>query len=835
MKILNVSLVFLFSWVAIYSTAQERIVSGKVTDATSGDPVPFANIVFQNSTIGTTTNFDGKFSISTTMSFDSLMASYIGYKTKVKLVAKGNQTINFQLEEDVVSLQEVVIQAGENPAFEILRNVVKHKKENNKAKLDAYEYETYTKIELDVDNISEKFKSRKIMQKITQVMDSVEQLAGEDGKPILPVFISESISNYYYRKNPELKKEHILKTKVSGLGVEDGSFSSQYIGSTFQEYNFYKNWLSIVSKEFVSPIADGWRVFYEYDLTDSLYIDDHYCYRIDFSPKSKQDLAFTGTIWITKKEFALKQIDVTINKTANLNYIEKIKIQQELEPTTAGAWIPSKNRVLLDIGEITKNMAGMLAKFYTSNTKIVINKPKDISFFDLPIVVSEDYKMDNNKEYWDKARHEPLSDAELNVYSMIDTLVNIPVVKTYTEIIRIAVEGYFEAGPIDIGPYSSVYANNTVEGHRFQLGFRTNFNFNKKWVFGGRLAYGTNDEMFKYRIFTDVILSRTKWTKVGVSYTEDIDQVGLTEADLLGNSVFLAASKFGTLVKPYNYKEARFIFEREMVKGFTQKIIFKNRVFNPIDGDFDFAYYTNPEDVNSDIAANFSSTEIVFESSFTPGQVYLQAENERLILKSGKWPAITVRYTQGFKGALSSDFEYQKLALNVKKSFKMGFFGVSKLSATGEHIFSKLPYPLLKVHIGNQSSFYTTAAYNLMRFSEFVSDQYVSVKYNHHFEGFILNRIPLINKLKWRLLGTANLLYGNLSEQNKNIIPPFDLEGDIVKQPGFLRSTTPYLEVGYGVENIFKVGRVDFLHRLTYLDNPEASNFGIKISFQFIL
>ncbi|MDH5474126.1 MAG: DUF5686 and carboxypeptidase regulatory-like domain-containing protein [Cyclobacteriaceae bacterium] len=834
MRKVALQITLFFSFITFYCEAQQLTITGKVTDAATGDPVPFANVVFYNSTVGSTTDFVGKFSISTDkFPSDSLMVSYIGYKTKIKYIINKSQVINFQLEEDVVSLQEVLVLSGEDPAFEILRNVVKHKKNNDKNKLEGYEYETYTKIELDVDNISEKFKNRKIMQKITQVMDSVEQLAGEDGKPVLPVFISESISNYYYRKTPELKKEHILKTKVTGVGVEDGSFSSQYIGSSFQEYNFYDNWLDIVTKEFVSPIADGWKLYYEYDLTDSVYIDGHFCYRLDFNPKSEQDLAFTGTMWITKNEFALKQIDATVNKTANLNYIEKIKIQQELSPTESGAWIPSKNRVLLDIGEVTKKTAGMLAKFYTSNKNIVVNKPKDISFFDIPIEVSEDYKMDNNVAYWDNIRHEPLSTSELNVYSMIDTLVNIPVVKTYTEIIKIAVEGYYSVGKIDIGPYSSMYANNTVEGHRFQLGMRTNFN--EKWIFGGRLAYGINDDKFKYRIFSDAILSRKKWTKIGLSYTEDIDQVGLTEADLLGNSVFLAASKFGTLVKPYNYQEARFLFERELFKGFTQRIVFKNRNFQPIDNHFDFAYYTNPEEVNSTIATNFNSTEIVVESSFTPGQLYLQSNNERLVISYGEWPAITARYTLGVKGALGSDFNYQKMALNVRKNFKMGFLGTSKLSISGEHIFSKLPYPLLKVHIGNQSNFYTTAAYNLMRFSEFVSDQYVTLKYNHHFEGFVLNRIPVMKKLKWRLLATGNVLYGSLSEQNKNIIPQFDLQGDLVEEPGFLNKTTPYVEVGYGVENIFKVGRIDFIHRLTYLDNPEASNFGIKISFQFIL
>ena len=190
----------------------------------------------------------------------------------------------------------------------------RNKNYNDKRKLSAYEYDTYTKIEIDVDHITDKFRQRKVVQKITQVLDSIDRIAGEDGKPILPMLITESISKVYYRDDPSLRYENILRSKINGVGVEDGAMVTQLVGSSFQEYNFYQNWLNIVGKEFVSPIADGWRLYYEYDLMDSLYVGEHYCYRLDFFPKSPQDLAFTGSMWITKEGYALKQIDVTMGK-----------------------------------------------------------------------------------------------------------------------------------------------------------------------------------------------------------------------------------------------------------------------------------------------------------------------------------------------------------------------------------------------------------------------------------------------------------------------------------------------------------------------------------------
>ena len=226
---------------------------------------------------------------------------------------------------------------------------------------------SYNKIEFDIDNLTDKFKSRRLVQKVQAVIDSVDRIAGEDGNPVLPIFFSESISKFYFRNNPTLQKENILKTKITGVGIQDGTFVSQLIGSSLQEYNFYQNWLNILNKEFVSPIADGWRYYYDVFLIDSLYIDNYLCYRIDIYPKRDQDLAFSGSIWITKEHYALKRVDLFIDKSANLNFIERIKIQQELERTEAGPWIPVKSRVLVDVSEVSENYAGLLAKFYTSN------------------------------------------------------------------------------------------------------------------------------------------------------------------------------------------------------------------------------------------------------------------------------------------------------------------------------------------------------------------------------------------------------------------------------------------------------------------------------------
>lgn len=820
-----------------FAGTAQTVVSGKVLDANSGDPIPFANVLFTGTSIGITTDFDGNYTLRTNMPVDSLHASYVGYNPKTKLVKKGvTQVINFQLEELSTNLNEVIITAGENPAFEILRRVDENRKGHDKRRLAAYEYETYTKIEIDIDNMSDKFRNRKIVQKITQVLDSVEVIAGDDGKPILPLFISENVSRLYYRDSPRLKTENILKSKITGIGIEDGDAVTQLVGSSFQEYNFYQHWLNIVEKDFVSPIADVGRLYYEYDLIDSVYINGIYCYRIDFVPKSPQSLAFTGTMWITRHEYALKQIDATVGKQANLNFIEKIKIQQELDPTGDEAWLPIKNRVLIDVSELTKNTAGMLAKFYTSNKKITINKPKEPSFYTQAIVLDENAYANKDEDYWDTLRHEPLSETEKSVYRMIDTLQNIPIVKTYTDIIMLAINGYYEVKQVEIGPILGIFSINDIEGLRIQPGFRTNEHFSKKWMLGMNVGYGLKDEEIKYKFDVTRIFSRKHYTTASLRVRRDLNRVGLDDEALADNYIFLAAQRWGNFRRGYYFDEYRLNLQREFFKGFSQRIAFRYNTFNPA---FNFGYYPNPED-QTHVLNRFETSEILAESRFARDEMFVQGQNMRYSLGVTRWPIITFTYIRGIQGIATSDFDYNKTRLSVDQPIRWGILGSARAKLTGEYIFEALPYPLLAYHIGNETPFYTTATYNLMNYGEFISDRYVSFQYRHNFEGFLLNRVPVMRKLKWRLVGTANVLYGGLSEKNKALLLTDNLfpDGSETLPVGFLNPGKPYIELGYGVENIFKFFRVDFIHRVTYLDHEtdtKVRKFGILFSAQLIL
>ncbi len=832
-------LVLLFILAGTLQTAYSQTtftIRGRITDASTGDPIPFANVALKSTTLGTTSNFDGIYLIKFTPPADSLAATYVGYKSRSKPIKPNisDQIIDIQLSPGETQLREVKIFAGENPAYAILRKIVAAKKNNNPENVSAYEYQSYNKIQIDIDNLSEKVRRNRAVNKMAHIVEQYDEIKGENGETVIPIFISESVSNVYFRNNPRKKKEIIQKTKVSGVGLTDGSLVSQVAGSSFQQYNFYNNWLNILEKDFVSPIADSWKINYEYYLADSIANGDIFDYHIDFGPRREQDLAFTGSFWVDGETFSITQIEANIDKKANLNFIEKIKVQQSYTLNDSSKrWVPEKTRVMIDVDEPTRQTAGMLLKIYSSNSNYIIGHPQNHEFYDTGIELSEKY-LKHDSTYWAKNRPESLTSSEILSFQLVDSLKAIPVVKTYTELLNIFVNGHkkLDKWNVDLGPYLFLYAYNAVEGHRLRLGFRTDPGFSRKWIFNGYGAYGTRDKAFKYGAGMDRILSRKPWTITGISYAKDLERLGVSAETIGPNSMFGAFSRFGAFRRAYWQEDISAYFKREITKGVTASIQVKHRSFKPL---FPFAFKSNPDiGEHSPIKSDYDVTEFNFETRLARRETFLQNDNERISMGNGNSPAFTFRYTLGIKNLLGGDFNYHKLSFQVKQSFRLGILGRTRYNLTLGYIPSTLPYPLLYTPLGNESLFYAENAFNTMKYFEFISDRYVVLRAEHNFEGLLLNRIPLVRKLKWRMLATGKLFYGSISSSNLSLTPSTDAQGNSI--PTFNQlNHIPYIELGYGINNIFKAGRIDFIHRLTYLNNPNATPFSIKMSFWFNL
>lgn len=758
------------------------------------------------------------------------MVRFVGYKTKTKpIVLAKEQVINLQMEPDQLVLSSVVITPGKNPAHRIIRNVWKNKKNHDISRLNSYQFESYTKVEVDIDKLSDKLRNRKVMKPFQYLFDSLQVAAGEDGEAVLPVFVSETLSDMYIKHDPKRRKEIVKATNIQAVGMEDGSFISQFVGSSFHDYNFYKNNITILERTFISPISSESIGYYIHVLEDSLWIGNKWCYQIKLVPRRKQDLVFNGTIWIQDTTFALVKSSLEIGREANLNFVERLKIQQELSPTDAGPWVPSKTRILMDVVEPTEQSFGMLAKLYISNEDVVANPSFGPKFFDDQLIVEVDAQ-DKDKDFWIDNRHEALSAQEQNIHQIVDTLKNFPRLKSYVEVAKMVSSGYFSLTPkIDFGSYLLLYGTNVIERHRFRAGFRTTENMSKYYKLRAYTAYGLRDQRFKYGASLDVFLSRKRWMKAGYQFKHDLEGIGAPDF-YEDDPLIEAAAQLGLLDRMNFVTVHRLWYQMDLHRTLTQKVAFTHKRLRP-EGDFVFAW-TDRQGDGDVLKVDLTVSELSYELKWRPKETKLINGNNRLSVNKHKAPDFIFKYKYGFKGFLGSDFSYHKLGFEMRQIARLGIWGRAEYVGKLNKTFTPLPYLLLDIFPGNETIIRSLETFVMMDFFEFTSDQNIQLFYVHHFDGNLMNRVPLMRKLKWRLVGSYKMAYGTLSDQNKALLPPTDPFGNGVTPINTLDPWKPYMEVGYGFENIFQFVRIQAFHRLTYTQN-RTGNFGVKGSVYF--
>ena len=837
LKRLSYLFFFLFALSTQLIAQQETIITGKVTEVASSIGIPFVTVFFKGTLIGTTTDFEGNYSIKTNKPKDSIYISLLGYQSKAKAVKKGlTQIINFQLNPEALNLSTIEVRPGINPALRIIKNAMENKSKYNRDNLQSVQFISYTKQQADVDNITDRMRKRKIFRPIIAMWDSLDHHEDAERNSNLSVAMSEVISEIYYHKEGEKKRENVNAILVKFVGMKDGTAVSQLTGTDFQNYNFCNNNVALQGKDFLSPLADNAMLFYNYYLIDSMYIDNTKCYRVDVRPKNKKDLAYSGTLWITDTTFALKQLDLEITKDVNFNLVDRARIQQQLIPTEAGPWVPSQTRVMIDYTNITKKFVSMIVHLYNCNRYFVVNKPQEKIFYDTPIQFSED-AITKDSSYWQKERPIQLTTTEKQSYNMIDTMRNIPVVKNAVNILYFLFSGYKDIGPVDFGHYTQIYAYNLYEGTRLRLGFRTNSKFANNWIIRGYGAYGFRDEKFKYNIQLERIITHYPWSKIGVQYRDDIDQIGLNydfsrnmNLAQSPNYLFNTFSQIGNISKLVRKKESRIWYEKYFNTGINTKITFQNISTTPlfpiIFGD-QFTIFQQ---------RNYTITEILLETRLSAKERYIQNGTERISFGNNKSPIVTFNYTLGIKHLLEGDFNYQKASISVSDRIRMSILGFSQVLIKAGKVFSQIPYPLLEIPRGNETFLYANNGFNQMNFFEFVTDQYMETHWHHHFMGLLFNRIPLIKKMELREAIGFDMIYGTLSQKNRN----FNSNNSFT-----IMSDIPYCEANIGIENILDVIKIDFVYRLTYIDdlyttsyslaNPrnKINNWGIKVGLQF--
>lgn len=798
---------------------QITTVKGTVIDGANGELMPFVNVQFKGTTLGTTTDLQGKFTLSAQTSSDSITISFLGYQTQIIAINNGKyNAVNITLQPESVQLFEFIVESDakvedkDPPAIDLMKKVIKHKPENNREKLAAYQYEAYHKVQFNATNISEKMQNRWVMKPFKFVFEDMDSTG-------LPMFITESISEIYYRKNPRATKEVIKATQVAG--VENESVS-QFLGDMYQNVNIYDNFLVIFGKNFASPVADNALGIYNYFIMDTVLIDNDSSIRMQFIPKRKRALTFEGTIWIALEDYAIKQLDLTISDDANINFIEGFSVRQRYDNVgQSNDWMLTKDQleVVFEVAEKSPGLRGIKTSSYDDFT---INQPLSDDFYnaadDVLVLDSAAYQSD---EYWEDNRHEKLSNTETGIYHLVDTIKDLPAFRTYLDLAQMFFTGYKVLGPVELGPYYSMYSFNQIEGNRFRIGGRTSNEFSTRLMLGGHIAYGLKDETFKYGANFQYFLKKNRPRHfIAGSYKKDYEQLGQSANAWTEDNIITSIFRRNPLNKLSGVEEYSIRYNYEWFQGLSHDISLTHRGIWPL-GTLEFNHETMGG--GTEPVGRINTTEIKFSTRFAFREKYVNGEFERVSLGT-KFPVVSSHYTVAMSDFLNGDYTYHKVILTVEDRIRMNRLGFSDVYVEAGKIFSHLPYPLLALHRGNETLSYDPYAFNLMNYYEFASDQFVSLMWTHHFEGLFFNRIPLFAKLKWREVASAKMVYGSLSDTHqKHLIYPDNL----------YELKIPYAEAGVGIENIFKFIRVDALWRLTYLDHANIANFGIRGSVQF--
>lgn len=821
----HIYFVVFLTFCGLASHAQNTRILGSVTDAETNLPVPYANVVFKKSNVGVITDSSGNFVLETKRNFDSLAVSLMGYRSQTLVVNRGvTEEIEILLSPTSFELDMVEIRPGENPAFKILRKVIANKPINTPERLDAYDYEAYHRVQFDLNNFTEKIKKNLFLRPFDYMWENTDTT--EDGVNYLPMLLTESSEKHFYRKKPRAKKQ-IVKGRRTFKFFQAPKIM-EFVQDMYIDPNIYNNYVVILDRSFPSPINDYYKRNYNFLLDSGIHsIDGYPCHHIFFRPKGKSDVAFTGDMYIDTATYAVVQTDLEFSVEANINFVRNYWIRQNYSFIDSTQWFLTKSRVIGDftVIENAKDMTGFFGKKTTEIRNIRINEPQKNSFYSVidPVII-QDSAYVRNEAFWSTARQDTFNTEQKNLVKMIDRMNHDPKWKLLIGGLKLLSDGWFPFRQIDVGNVFSFYSYNKYEGSRVKLGFRTNDKFSDQVKLSGYLAYGIGDHRFKGGgeaafIFPGKL--RKRWV-AGTAYRNNLFQQGRSQNMLdldhvLTSFVRISGAEKRTMKESYSA-----YIERQWFTGLSTRITVFGDRYAPLNQPFRMR-----EGADTTNAKHFTTGGLKFNLRFGFGEDELPATFDQVDrgFFFRKYPMISVEVAVGIKDFLQSQFNYQHYKLKLEYQLRANKAGYLNMLVEGGIINGKLPYQLLHVPDGNPLVFNDDHGFNLMNYMEFVSDKYVSIQLEHHLNGLLFNLIPGVRKAKLRSLLIGKLYYGTLSAANHN--------GKYLLADGMSPTHYPYAEVGFGIENILKIARVDFTWRLTQLGNENTLRFVAKPSFYF--
>ena len=828
--------------------------SGIVKDSITGEPLPFVSVYFDGSTIGAMTDDNGTFTLQNNQGYTKLAAASLGYDTKFIDLKPGKKNDNLELllKPTAFEISEVVVKPKrgkytrkDNPAVELIKKVIAHKNDNRIEAKPEYQTEVYEKLSLSLDNFNPNLDKNKFLKKFKFIKNYLDT-SEFNGKPILTVSVRENLSDFYYRKSPKAEKTIVRAKRMQGIDktLDDGGGITSNLEEIFKSINIFDNNIPILLNRFVSPLSSTLATtYYHYYIMDTLDVGGDKCVDLAFVPANSESYGFTGRLYITLDgNYAVKKVLLNTPANINLNWVDKLRIEQEFKQMPDSTWVLDQENTFVNFYVVkgTQQLYAHQLRNYDNYNFNVQNADSVFGLLGALHVLPEATAQPDT--FWTHNRPIPLKEKEDALKDLLGQLRKVPAFNAIIKTAEILITGYIPTAndkkvtKFDFGPMNTTFSANHLEGFRMRVGGMTTANLNPYWFASGYLAYGTNDRKIKYNLklthsFTKKEYHEGENPVNNLSFIQEYD-VYTPGQDFLFTSkdnIFVAWKVGEPVTKMQYIRKSVLQYEKEWLNGLTWKSWIMNQN-NEAAGTLQ--YIKRDESGNLYHIKDFTTSEIGTQLRFAPGERAYNGRSgkESVFNLSKDAPVFKLSHQLGIKGVLGGDYNYNHTEISAEKRIWLSSFGHIDAQVKAGKVWDKVPFPLLILPNTNQSITIQPEAFHMMNALEFVTDQYVSFNATYYLKGWILNRIPGIKWLRLREVLSFNMIYGGLTDKNNpTLTPGLFLLPDGTQPLG----STPYMECSVGLENIFKILRIDYYRRLTYLDHPDIKKGGIRIALRF--
>ena len=855
MKLLYKKLILLFLLVFAASQSFAQL-KGVITDSITHEPLMYISVYYEGKGVGGVSNANGEYQIETRKNWNEVTFSSIGYRTKVIKLTPGQKVLDVQMVPDDVMLSEVVVKPKKekyskknNPAVDFMRKVIEHKKAQKLEVNDCYQYDQYEKMKMSLNDITPEKLEKGIYKKYSFLKDQIE-VSETTNSLILPISIQETSSQTVFRKNPESKKTIIKGMNSNGINefFSTGDMLGTVLQDVFTNVNIYDDDIRLLQRRFTSPIAKEGLNFYKYYLMDTLTVERDTCVHLTFVPQNSQDFGFTGHLYVLKDStYAVKKCVMNLPKKTGVNFVNQLDIVQQYEQLPNGNWVLMDDDMLVDLS-LVKSMGGLQVQRTTKYSNYKFDPIEQRLFRLKGSVIKEADMLSKSDEYWAEVRQVPLTKTESSMDVFMNRIEQIPGFKYIIFGAKALIENFVETtGPkkpskVDIGPINTMISNNYVDGLRLRLSAMTTANLNPHWFLSGYGAYGFKDHRWKYSGTLTYSFNKRDYVvwefpKHFISATYSYDVMSPMDKFLFTDKDNVFVSFKTTTVDQMSYmRDVAINYELETPTGFGVKSMLRHRNDEPTGN---LKYWANNSSAdkmplpNEKPIHDITTAEASVTLRYAPGEAFVNSKQRRIPVSLDA-PIFTLTHTAGFKGVLGGEYNFNRTEASIwKRVWLPSSWGKVDISLKGGAEWNTVPFPLLILPEANLSYITQRETFCLINNMEFLNDRFASLSLSYDMNGKLFNRIPLLKKLKWREMIRFRTLWGTLTDKNnpfKSNNPDLFLfpmrDGQYTSH--VMDPKIPYMEASIGVYNIFKLLHVEYVHRLTYRDNPGINKWGIR-------